>query len=191
MNPLIVMGAALFVCALLFVFFLLASCLAVLIFRFAPTLEGTILSLTPSDVLQLLRGLPTYPVWLRSRKNPPPEQIEVLIVINPVSKAQYLNGFNPLHRPMFSPNRSDGMRFDFQDLFALKTLFIKLEDEGQYPILVPADLAMFRASGRRFRRPTHIVLGPAPPLELPIVRHKPRARIEPVSAFLHRTRKAS
>jgi hypothetical protein len=191
MNPLVVVGLSLFICAILFIFLLLASLLGALIFRYAPSLEGTILSMTPSDVIRTLRQMPVYPAWWHSRRVPVLKQTLVLIVINPEKNAGYLRGFDPLHHPIFSANRNEGMQFDFEDLFALKALNSKLEEEGLYAFLAPLDLSMFRATGRRWRRRTRLSSYLSPPLDLPIRGAKLPKRAEPVTGFLDRVRKAS
>jgi hypothetical protein len=192
MNPLVVVGISLLICAILFIFLLLASLLAAFIFRYAPSLEGTMLSLTPSDLARTLRQMPVYPAWWHPPGVPPPKRTLVLIVVNPEKKAGYLCGFDPLHRPLFSSNRNEGLQFDFEDIFAIERLYFKLEDECFYPFIVPVDLAMFRASGRRRlkrRRTMHSYL--SPPLGFPPGGQKFPARVEPVHAFLDRPRKAS
>lgn len=191
MTPLVVLAVALFVGAVLFILLLLTSFLAVLLFRFVPTLQGTILSLTPSDLVQILREMPTYPAWWRGGEAARPKQMFVLVVVNPVPKAEYLRGFDPLRRPVFTSNRSEGLQFRFDDLFALETLYIKLEDEGLYPFLTPVNLSTFRSARRRYRRRRRMDSPLTPPLNIYLGGSKLPKRIEPVHAFLNGARRAS
>ncbi|MGB2589008.1 MAG: hypothetical protein WBF09_16575 [Candidatus Acidiferrum sp.] len=188
MTPLLVFGVALFLCALIFCLVIVTSFLAVLFFRFAPTFEGGILSRTPSDFVHMLRQMPVYPTWWHHGGVTRPKQNFVVIVINPVRKAEYLWRFDPLHRPIFTANRNEGMQFDFEDLLALKTVCAKLEEECVYPFVAPADLSMFRASGRRLKRWRRLLWLNDPPFE--IRNTEPRLpRTEHIAAYLYRTRR--
>jgi len=191
MNPLLIVGCAVFLCAVLTVLLLFTSFLAVLIFRLAPPLRGTVLSLTPSDIVRIVREMPTYPVWWPHGGVPGPNQKLVLIAVNPLTKAEYLRGFDPSHVPLFTPNRNEGRQFDFEDLFVLKKLCGRLDEEGLYAFLVPVDLSTFRAAGRIWRRQRGVSSLPTPPRDMRIRGPKLPKRAKPVTSFHDRVKKAS
>jgi hypothetical protein len=156
MTPFIVVVFAVFVCAILFILILAASLLAALVFRFAPTLQGSLLALTTSDTVRMLRQMPTYPAWwYRRGMIKPPNPILVLLALNPLKRPEYLYMFDPLHRPLFTPNKDEAMKIDFSDRFLLERIVRRVEDNC-------LDVFLVLAEGGRANEPTFS--GPPPHL---------------------------
>jgi hypothetical protein len=130
MNSFMVVGVVVFACAFVCALGFAASLLAVVAFRFAPSLGGTILALTTSDVAYMLRQMPVYPVWWPGREAQPPKKIFVMLAVNPINKPHYFCGFDPLHRAVFTSDKENGMKLDFGDRFVVRRVVSKLEDEG-------------------------------------------------------------
>lgn len=139
MTPLYVVIIAVFVCVTLLMLLVAASLLAALVFRFAPTLQGTFFGLTASDLARMLRQMPTYPAWWHRHGIPPQMPILGMLALNPVGKqAEYLFGFNPLHQPVFTTNRDQALRVNCADKFAIEKLLRMTEDDGLNVFLVLA-----------------------------------------------------
>jgi hypothetical protein len=130
MTPLLVVVIALIVCAILFFLVLGASLLATFVFWYAPALEGTVLALTASDIAWTLRQMPIYPAWWPGRETQPPKKKLVMLAVNPTEDPTYFCGFDPLHRSMFTSDRSGGLRLDLTDRFLVEQLIHRLEDES-------------------------------------------------------------
>jgi hypothetical protein len=130
MNSLIIVGVVVFACAMVFILGLAASLLAVVAFRFAPSLNGTILALTTSDIAYMLRQMPVYPIWWPGREAQAPKKTFVMLAVNPIEKSQYFCGFDPLHRTLFSSDKKNGIKLDLGDKFVIQRVMNKLEDEG-------------------------------------------------------------
>jgi hypothetical protein len=139
MTPLLVVVIAVFMCASFLILLLAASLLAALVFRFAPTLQGTLLALTSSDIARMMRQMPTYPAWWHRHGVPPPNPIFGILALNPVAKQpEYLFGFNPLHQPVFTTNRDQALKVNCADKFVIAKLLRITEDEGLNVFLVLA-----------------------------------------------------
>ena len=130
MNSLVLVGVVLFACATVFILMLAASLLAFVAFRFAPSLNGTILALTTSDVGYMLRQMPVYPAWWPGREAEEPKTTLVSLAVSPVKNPQYFFGFDHLHRSMFCPEKERGIKFDFGDKFVIRQVIHRLGDEG-------------------------------------------------------------
>jgi hypothetical protein len=118
------------VCAILFFFMLAASLLAALAFWWVPALEGTILALTASDIVWMLRQMPVYPTWWHSHETKRRKKDLVMLAVNSSEKPKYFCGFDPLHRSVFTSERGEGLRLDLIDRFLVEKLIHKLEDEA-------------------------------------------------------------
>ena len=130
MTPLLVVVTAVIICAIFFFLVLAASLLAALLFWYAPALQGTILALTASDIAWTLRQMPVYPAWWPGHEPQTPKKRLVMLAINPIEKPEYFCGFDPLHRSLFTPDRSAGLRLNLIDRFLVEHLIHKLEDEA-------------------------------------------------------------
>jgi hypothetical protein len=130
MNPLVIAGVVLFVIAILFILTLAASLLALAAFRLAPSLNGTILALTTSDIASILRRMPVYPAWWPGHEVRQCKPKTVMLALNPTEKGEYFSGFDPIHRPMFTPDKSEGVRFDFADRLPIENLIRRFRDDG-------------------------------------------------------------
>jgi hypothetical protein len=129
MTPLFFVVIVVFMCAIFLMLVVAASLLAALVFRFAPTLQGSLLALTASDTIRMLRRMPTYPAWwYRRGMIKPPNPILVMLALNPLKRPEYLYIFDPLHRPLFTPNRDEAMKIDFSDRFLLERIVRRVED---------------------------------------------------------------
>jgi len=58
----------------------------------------------------------------------PPNPILVMLALNPLKRPEYLYIFDPLHRPLFTPNRDEAMKIDFSDRFLLERIVRRVED---------------------------------------------------------------
>jgi len=129
MNPLMVAGTVVLVFAMVVTLAFAASALALLAFRLAPALSGTILALTTSDIAWMLRQMPLYPAWWPGRELKQREKKFVMLALNPVERPEYFCGFDQLHRPLFTPNKGAGLRYDLADRLPIEFLIRRLQDE--------------------------------------------------------------
>lgn len=187
MNVLTIVAVVVFVTAITVILMLSASLLALITFRLAPSLNGTILALTTSDVAWMLRQMPVYPAWWPGREPKQREKKLVILALNRVEKPEYFSGFDPLHRSMFTPDKCQGIRFDFADRFALEKAIHILADDGLEVFLVfvetrPGMRPILAAS--RYMKRSRNWCGSNPPESLPLggreVRRHPIYRPPPM-----------
>ncbi len=129
MNTLMIVGVVVFVCVVFFWLVIAASFFAALVFRFLPTLQTSVLGVTALDITRAIRQMPTWPVWWYKRGNQPRMPRLVLLALNSMNHTEYLYAFDPLHRLLFTPDRSVAMRLDFDDKFLIETLVRKAEED--------------------------------------------------------------
>jgi hypothetical protein len=136
MNSLVVLAVVVFMTAIVVIIVLSASFLALVVFRFAPSLNGTILALTLSEIDWMLRRMPLYPGWWPGRGTKKREKKMIMLALNPIEKAEYFSGFDAIHKPIFTSDKNIGLQFDFADRFAIERLIRRLEDDGLEVFLV-------------------------------------------------------
>ena len=177
MTPLLVVVIAVIVCAILFFLALAASLLTALVFWYVPALEGTILALTASDIAWTLRQMPIYPAWWPGRDTQLPKKKLVMLVLNPSQEPTYFCGFDPLHRSMFTSDRSGGLRLDLTDKFLVGRLIHKLEDESLEVFIVFAEAPRRGTrkvlAGSRFLKRGQQWYDLRPPADFPLGREVP------------------
>src|SRR5262249_21377067 len=127
MITITMVAVALFAGALVAVLMFAASLLALVVFRFAPSLQGSVLALTASDMVRVVRSMPLYPSWWRHSGPDPSKQMPVIFALNPLRGTEYLYGFDPLHHPLFSSKRAEATRFNLGDRFAIERVFQRLD----------------------------------------------------------------
>jgi hypothetical protein len=131
MNVLMTVGVVAFVFCILALAMAAACAMVAMVLRFAPALNGTIFTLTTADLWWNLRHMPVYPQWWPGLEPKQREKKFVMLVLNPMEKPEYYCGFDPLrHWPLFHPDKSAGLRFDFADRFAIGKAIRILEDDG-------------------------------------------------------------
>jgi hypothetical protein len=138
MNTFLVVAAVVFVCAIVLLLGFAAALLAAVIFHFVPNLQGTVLALTGSDISQALRRMPMYPSWWHHREVQPQKPKFVSLALNHLGQTEYMYAFDPLHRPLFKPDRTAAMRLDSQDKFLIQRLMLRAEDDALDVYVVPA-----------------------------------------------------
>jgi hypothetical protein len=194
MNSLVILAVAVFVTALVAILVLTASLLALVVFRFAPALNGTILALTTSDLGWMLRQMPLYPAWWPGRGPKKCEKKMVMLALNPIEKAEYFSGFDTIHKPMFTSDKSMGLQFDFADRFAIERLIRRLEDDALEVFLVfvetPTGTRKILAASRYTKRGLHWY-DLRPPVNYPTGPHRVVNRPHPMYLLGHQKQPVS
>jgi hypothetical protein len=140
MTPFTVVVIAVFLFATFLMLVVAASLLAALVFRFVPTLQGSLLALTASDMGRMLRQMPTYPAWWHRHGVQRQKPIFGLLALNPMGKQpEYMFAINPLHQPVFTTNRDKALRINCADKFLIEKLLRMAEDECLTVFLVLAE----------------------------------------------------
>src|SRR5580704_8607263 len=124
MNAFLVVVVVVFVCAIVLLLGFAAALLAAIMFHFMPKLQGTVLALTGSDISQAVQRMPIYPSWWHHREVQPQKPKFVSLALNHQGQTEYMYAFDPLHRPLFKPDRTAAMRLDSQDKFLIQRLML-------------------------------------------------------------------
>jgi hypothetical protein len=194
MNSLVILAVVVFVTAIVVILVLSASLLALVVFRFAPALNGTILALTTSDIGWMLRQMPLYPAWWPWRGPKKREKKMVMLALNPIEKAEYYSGFDAIHKPMFTSDKSMGLQFDFADRFAIERLIRRLEDDALEVFLVFVETRTgtrkILAASRYTKRGLHWY-DLRPPINYPTGPHKVPIRPHPMYLLGHQKQTVS
>ncbi len=139
MNTVLVGALMIVVCAIVLLFLLLVAALfAAAMFHFVPKLQGTVLALTGSDISQALRRMPTYPSWWHRRDSQSHKPEFVFLALNDRGQTEYMYAFDPLHHPLFQPDRSAALRLDSKDKFLIERLILRAQDNKLDVFLAPA-----------------------------------------------------
>jgi|SRR5580658_3686148 hypothetical protein len=170
MNALVVVAAVAFVCAIIFLLVFAAALLAAIMFHFVPKLQGTVLALTGSDVSQALRRMPMYPSWWHSREVKTQKPKFVSLALNHLGQTEYMYAFDPLHRPLFKPDRTAAMRLDSHDKFLIERLVLKAEDDALHVFVVPAAQVKCPETKNGHAGRLHTYFGLVPPRDIPQLR---------------------
>jgi|HubBroStandDraft_6_1064221.scaffolds.fasta_scaffold15270_5 hypothetical protein len=194
MNSLVILAVVVFVTAIVVIIVLSASLLALVVFRFAPALNGTILALTTSDIGCMLRQMPLYPAWWPGRGPKKREKKMVVLALNPIEKAEYFSGFDAIHKPMFTSDKNMGLQFDFADRFAIERLIRKLEDDALEVFLVffetPIGTRKILAASRYTKRGLHWY-DLRPPVNYPTRPHEVPSNPHPMYLLGHQKQATS
>jgi hypothetical protein len=139
MNLLLGAFVILFVLVILFALSLLAGLVVTLAFRLVPSLGGTVLALTPSD---LFRKIHQWQVLRAKRHNLEAAINRPIFVmfararLGRLDSIDYLCAFKPGSDARFTMDRSEAMRLNYSDRFAIDRVVTRMEDERQSVILV-------------------------------------------------------
>jgi hypothetical protein len=170
MNTLLAVAVVAFVCAILLLLVFTAALFAAVILHFVPNLQGTVLALTGSDISQALRRMPTYPSWWHHCEVQPQKPKFVSLALDHQGQMQYMYAFDPLHRPLFKPDRAAAMRFDSHDKLLIKTLVLRAEDDDLDVFVVPAVQAKGPQTKNGHAGDARTYFGLVPPRDIPRLR---------------------
>jgi hypothetical protein len=167
MNALVGVAVVAFVCAIVLLLVFAAGLLAAIMFHFVPKLQGTVLALTGSDISDALRRMPMYPPWWHHREVQPQKPKFVSLALNHLGQTEYMYAFDPLHRPLFKPDRAAAMRLDSHDKFLIKKLVLRAEDDALDVFVVPAAQAESPETQNGHAGRARTYFGLVPPSDIP------------------------
>jgi hypothetical protein len=168
MNTLLVGAVVVFVCAIVLLFLvLIAAAFTAVIFYFVPNLEGTVLALTGSDISQALRRMPIYPSWWHHPEVQSHKPKFVSLAVNHLGHTEYMYAFDPLHRPLFNPDRTAAMRLDCKDKFLIQRLMLRAEDGALDVFVVPAGETNYPETKNGHAGRARTYFGLVPPRDIP------------------------
>jgi hypothetical protein len=166
MSALMSVAVSVFIFGFVVIVVFAASLLCALILRFVPALQGTVLTLTMSDIGGALRRMPIYPTWWRRRGGRSRKPIPVMLASENTlwKRREYLCAFDEQHTPLFTPYRSKAKLFDLRDRFQIETIMRKAEDNRPNVFLVrprnaglqtPDDFPPPRSAAASRQHPAH------------------------------------